>query len=356
MKRIIAIALIICLTALVACGSAEAAGDPMLNTELGPMLKDMQRTGRDAAAAARHNLIVGVVESVDPVMNAAGEPTGQAFYTVRVHNRRGQSYLMSHVGSSVPLQPGHSVFVSQLAGHHSRGAWIVGQVQPAVPQMVDSTFLFPRDFTGQIQPATAEAQQILSIEDAFVVTSARTTFNVELRLPAVTGSHQVTLTGLDLWPGTHDIHLAAQHTHGADVHPQHLVIPADGAAITGGLGGASIEWLAQLRLMDDEGVIDSDLGSHAWTVDGKITSGSVRDDVAARTRTWTMADRLPASTVSWVASYDTRRALGKSVDIEVRLIGAFVNDDEYATPDSWAWVARAFRFTATEAGQGSGLR
>lgn len=337
MKLTVGIIFVIILAALVACGG-----------DMTP-LQQMQRDGRDAQQAAAANLRVGNVAAVHPVLDAAGEPTGQALYDVRIRNRRGQDFLMRHVGSTIPVQVGHSVFIVQLGGHHSAGAWITGLTHPPTPQRVEGSFALPA-FTA----LAGGIREVTQFEEAMVITAPRTVISAEMVLPAVTGEHETVLSGLTLWPGDHDIHTAAQHTHGADDHQRHLIIDPS-ATMTGGVCGATVRWVVDVRMTHADSGYEGN-GTFAHTATAVCTSATVTDNLAARTRTWRITNSLLTPDLVSLLDYDTRTLLGETVDLTVRMSASFPNASEYTLPGTWAFSPASYDLQLIEQAQGSALR
>ena len=303
----------------------------------------LQRQARDAGFAADRVLTVGVVERIHPQVDASGDPNGRALYDVRIFSRRGRPYILRHVASAVPvqarvrpddtIQEGHEVFVTLVGGQHSRGAWITGLVQPPVPQLqadtVDVSPFGTYAGTSQVPTLPGVANRLLEVEDAFVATAASMRLGFSLTLPAIQGAHEVVLTGLDRWDGEHTIHSSAPgpHTHTADDHIQHrlFAILEIGAAgnITGGLGGAVIQWQADARLLDGADLIGQ--STHPFVGQGVITGGTVTD--TASERRWRFTEQLLTTQAVWTGVFDTREVMGKPLQLEMYLVGSFVNPE-----------------------------
>ena len=317
-------------------------------------------------------LTVGVVERIHPQVDASGDPNGRALYDVRIFSRRGRPYILRHVASAVPvqarvrpddtIQEGHEVFVTLVGGQHSRGAWITGLVQPPVPQMqadtVDVSPFGTYAGTSQVPTLPGVANRLLEVEDAFIVTAASMRLGFSLTLPAIQGVHEAVLTGLAEWDGGHTIHdnqaPPTAHDHNADDHVKHLIL-LDGAAanITGGLGGAVIQWQADARLLDGADLIGQ--STHPFVGQGVITSGTVTDTLSSRERRWRFTEQLLTTQAVWTGVFDTREVMGKPLKLEMYLVGSFVNASEYTLPGQWSFTIDQVKYAAVEEGYGSGL-
>ena len=321
----------------------------------------LQRQARDAGFAADRVLTVGVVERIHPQVDASGDPNGLALYDVRIVSRRGRPYILRHVASAVPvqarvrpdgmIQEGHEVFVTLVGGQHSRGAWITGLVQPPVPQVqadtVDVMAFGTYAGTTQVPTLPGAAFRLFEVEDAFIVTAASMRFNFSLSLPAIRGVHEAVLTGLTL------IDPPQAHTHTAAVPVEYLVLE-DGTAgdITGGLGGATIQWQVDARLLDGADLIGQ--STHPFVGQGVITSGTVTDTLSSRERRWRFTQQLLSPQAVWTGVFDTSEVMGKPVRLEMYLVGRFVNPDEYTLPGEWAFSIDRVQYSAVEEGYGSG--
>lgn len=330
-------------------------------------LQDMQRQTRDAGLAASRNITVGLVDAVHPVLNRSNQPTGKALYDVRIYNRRGHEFKLRHVASAIPVQVGHSVFVSMLGGEHAKGAWITGLAQPAVPQTVALPINTQRPFTQFIQtdPAadldlkTPNPRFLLAAQsEAWVVTTARTILDIAVLMPPTTGMHRVDLTGLTNWDGVRNTETAAMHSHGITGHQRHLIHLNDGA-MTGAIAGISILWEVLVRMVDDGGAFVEpggapSVGYYASIASAVMADAKVEDDRAAGRRRWTIRNVAWPPQMAWTATINTARAMGEKVRVEAymqaRLLGAG------GQPTTWSWSAGpAGGFSIVEAGQGSGL-
>ena len=318
----------------------------------------LQREARNAGNTARNNLTVGSVVKIhnadDGVSVLAGATPGRPLYTVRVTGRRGQEYDVFPVASAIPVQVGHWVFVSFLGADLHRGAWITGLTHPPTPQMVSDEYDINTVFGNLVHsdvllPFTPTAGNlILSLTDAFVVTQQQTTLTFDLLLPAVRGKHDVTLSGLALF-----------NTLTNPARPRHLIIsPGSDATLSGGLGAPAFGWLAEVRLTgeDDTGAeVVFGRASHFWQTAGIITAGLVSDSVSDLERTWRFTDQLQSPQAVWTGAFDTKSAIGQSVDLQLYLVGRFNNPNEYTLPNEWAFTNDSIQFAATEIGFGSGL-
>ena len=340
--------------------------------DVGSQLTKVLDRGQKALSGSEHNLTVGVVERIHPQVDASGDPNGRALYDVRIISRRGRPFLMRHVGSAVPvqarvrpdgtIQEGHGVFVTLVGGQHSRGAWITGLAQPPVPQMqADTVDVTP--FGTYVQTAPIPAQpgaiyRLFEVEDAFIATAASMRFNFRLTLPAIRGAHEAVLTGLTEWDGGHTIHdniaPPTTHDHNADAHVKHLIL-LDGAAgnISGGLGGAVIQWQVDARLLDGADLIGQ--STHPFVGQGVITGGTVTDTLSSRERRWRFTEQLLTPQAVWTGVFDTSEKLGKPLKLEMYLLGNFVNASEYTLPGEWDFTIDQVKYAAVEEGYGSGL-
>ena len=162
-----------------------------IERQIGRLLAQAQ----NASFAADRGVNVGVVERVVPQVDESGDPTGLALYDVRIFSRRARPFLMTHVAAAAPVQVGHEVFVVLVAGAHVRGAWIVGTVQPATPQMAEGTAdisaFSAYITTGPTLPIPTDTNRIVSVENAFVATAARMAISFSLALPPAPGLHNV---------------------------------------------------------------------------------------------------------------------------------------------------------------------
>ena len=322
-------------------------------------LMDLQRRARDAAASARRNLVPGTVKAVhngdSELARLAGSTPGQPLYTVTARGRRGQEYDLFPVASPIPVQVGHKVFLSFLDGDLSRGAWITGLTHPPVPQVVNVEQAMAGGFSDHIEtsptppPMPGVNRRLWTMDEALVVTSAQTRLAFTLRLPVARGSHQVTLSGLTLWDGSHSVSPNHISPHVVADHDDHLIIKA--ARLTGGLGGPVVQWDAEVRLLDGATLLG--ISSYPWTAQAVITGGTVVDDTTRREREWTFDDQLLTPAAAWSDLFNTSAVMGKKVTMELYLIGTFVNPNEYALP--WDFVGPQFLFKAVEVGYGSGL-
>ena len=318
-------------------------------------LATLRREARGAAASARRNLVPGTVKAVhngdSELARLAGSTPGQPLYTVTVVGRRFQEFDLFPVASAIPVQVGHRVFVSFIDGDLSRGAWITGLTHPPLPQTLSvrhdmTTALSDHLLSDPTQPHVVSAGNLLArYDDAITVTEGHTRLAFDLQLATMRGEHEVELSGLTTWLGGHSINSSApgpgmdpDHDHTADAHESHLIIPIGGSAtLTGSLGGVSLAWLAEARLVD----VDADgtrvpLGSssHYWLPRGVITDGTVSDSAAGE-RVWLFTDQIVSPNAVWSGAFDTRRSLGRSVALELYLLGAFVNVNEFTLPATW---------------------
>ena len=126
-------------------------------------------------------------------------------------------------------------------------------------------------------------------------------------------------------------------THTADDHIQHrlFAILEIGTAgnITGGLGGAVIQWQADARLLDGADLIGQ--STHPFVGQGVITGGTVTDTLPSRERRWRFTEQLLTTQAVWTGVFDTREVMGKPLQLEMYLVGSFVNASEYTLPGQW---------------------
>ena len=338
--------------------------------DVGYQLTKVLDRGQKALSASEHTLTVGVVERIHPQVDKNGDPDGRALYDVRIISRRGRPFLMRHVGSAVPvqarvrpddtIQEGHGVFVTLVGGDHRRGAWITGLAQPPVPQLqadtVDVSPFGTYAGTSQVPTLPGVANRLLAVEDAFVATAASMRMGFSLTLPAIEGAHEVVLTGLDRWNGEHVVnpnHTTSPHSVADHIQHRLFAILEIGTAgnITGGLGGAVIQWQADARLLDGADLIGQ--STHPFVGQGVITGGTVTDTPSERR--WRFTEQLLTLQAVWTGVFDTSAVMGKPLNLEMYLVGNFVNPDEYTLPAQWDFATDQVRYSAVEEGYGSGL-
>ena len=297
------------------------------------VLMDLQRRARDAAASARRNLAQGVVKSVhngdSNLAMLAGSAAGQPLYTVSVIGRRSQLYDVFPVASPIPVQVGHWVFLSFLAGDLSRGAWITGLTHAPIPQRaggtVDTSALSVYITTGPTLPMPAVANRVVRVEDAFVVTARQMRLAFTLALPAA--------------PGKHDV----DQTSGANPTRR-----------TGSYAGATVQWQADARLVDGVKILGSAV--HGFVGRGAVTTAErIEPNPAGLSSRWRYTQQLLTPQAVWFGVFDTQDAIGKGVALELYLTGTFVNPSEYTLPGEWGFSSNEVRYSAVEDGSGSGL-
>ena len=296
-----------------------------IERQIGRLLAQAQNAG----FAADRGVNVGVVERIHPQVDASGDPNGLALYDVRIFSRRARPYILTHLGSATPVQIGSQVFVVLLAGEHSRGAWITGTVQAATPQTVQGTADIAAFSTfvsvGPTLPAPTIANRIVRVEDGFVVTASKMRFAFTLELPAA--------------PGKHDV----DETTGAN------------PTRTGSYSGVTVQWEVSALLLDSD---DNTLGvaTHGFVAQGAVTSVErIQPNPAGLASRWRHTEQLLTPRAEWSGVFNTSRVMGEPVNLDMRLIGTFVNPAEFTLESEWDFSSNQVRYSAVEVGSASGL-
>ena len=303
-------------------------------------LMDLQRRARDAAASARRNLVPGTVKAVhngdSDLAMLAGSTPGQPLYTVTAFGRRGQEYDLFPVASPIPIQVGQRVFLSFLDGDLSRGAWITGLTHPPVPQVVEDTVdvmaFGAYVSTGPSLPMPELDKRLVRVDDAFVVTARQMRISFSLELPAAPGKHDVdqllTVVGLN-----------------------------KETVRTGARAGATVQWEADARLVHGTRILG--VATHGFIGLGVVTEMMLVNPtptlIPPIQHRWQLTEQLLTPRAVWTGVFDTGDVIGDPVALELYLVGTFVNPNEYTLPAEWSFSSNQVRYSAVEAGFGSGL-